>query len=291
MATSEFAIYINPLISALKMLGGSARPGEVCAFIADQLKLPDQLLDRKLKSGLSRYENQVHWARFFLAKTGYIDSSKQGVWTLTLKGQEATQLTQNQLRDILQEVRAKYAHRRPGKHLELQPAPEPDEVSEQSLSDIDTHNYKEQLLSLLKSLPPKGFERICQNLLREAGFEEVTVTGRNADGGIDGHGVLRVNPFVSFQVIFQCKRYEGSVTPSQVRDFRGAMAGRADKGIILTTGTFTAESKREATRDGVQPIELVDGEKLIHMFRQFELGLKQRTTYDIDASFFESFKE
>jgi restriction system protein len=68
------------------------------------------------------------------------------------------------------------------------------------------------------------------------------------------------------------------------------MAGRADKGIILTTGTFTAEARREAVRDGVPPIELVDGEKLIDMFEKLELGLKPRTAYEIDDDFFEDFK-
>jgi restriction system protein len=140
-------------------------------------------------------------------------------------------------------------------------------------------------------LSPSGFERICQRLLREAGFEKVEVTGRSGDGGIDGNGVLQLNPFVSFQVLFQCKRYEGNVTASQVRDFRGAMMGRAEKGIILTTGRFTADAEREATRDGVQPIELVDGDKLVSMFEQLELGMRPQTVYEVDEAFFEPFKE
>ena len=146
------------------------------------------------------------------------------------------------------------------------------------------------MLDILKSLPPSGFERICQRLLRESGFDQVTVTGKSGDGGIDGHGILQVNPFVSFRVMFQSKRYQGSVAPSQVRDFRGAMMGRADKGIIITTGTFTMEAKKEARRDGVPPIELVDGEKLIEMFEFLELGLKPKKTYDVDYGFFEEFK-
>lgn len=150
--------------------------------------------------------------------------------------------------------------------------------------------HREGLLTILKSLPAAGFERLCQRLLRESGFQHVTVTGRSGDGGLDGNGVLEVNPFVSFRVLFQSKRYAGAVTPAQVRDFRGAMAGRADKGIILTTGTFTAEARREAVRDGVPPIELVDGEKLIDMFEKLELGLKPRTAYEIDDDFFEDFK-
>jgi len=145
------------------------------------------------------------------------------------------------------------------------------------------------MIKKLMSLSAGGFERLCQRLLRESGFESVTVTGRSGDGGLDGIGVLQVNAFVSFKVLFQCKRYIGSVTPSQVRDFRGAMMGRADKGIILTTGTFTSDAKKEAVRDGVPPIELVDGEKLLDMFETLELGLKPRKAYEIDEKFFDDF--
>ena len=144
-------------------------------------------------------------------------------------------------------------------------------------------------MSTLLNLPSDGFERLCQRLLRESGFEKVQVTGKSGDGGLDGIGILQVNPFVSFKVLFQCKRYSGAVNASQVRDFRGAMMGRADKGIILTTGTFTADARKEAVRDGVPPIELVDGEKLIDMFESLELGLKPKKAYDLDSIFFEEF--
>ena len=143
---------------------------------------------------------------------------------------------------------------------------------------------------MLWSLPAEGFERLSQRLLRESGFTQVTVTGRSRDGGIDGYGTLQVNPLVSFRVLFQCKKYEGSVLPSHVRDFRGAMTGRTDKGIIITTGTFTAEARREASRDGAPPIELIDGEKLIDMFQELELGLKPVTTFEIDEKFFDEFR-
>lgn len=151
-------------------------------------------------------------------------------------------------------------------------------------------DYRAQLMGVLQNLPPEGFERLCQRLLRESGFQQVNVTGKTGDGGIDGNGLLQINPFVSFQVLFQCKRYAGSITASQVRDFRGAMMGRADKGIIMTTGTFTKDAKREAIRDGVPPIELVNGEKLLDMFEQLELGLKSVITYGVDLDFFEEFR-
>jgi restriction system protein len=146
------------------------------------------------------------------------------------------------------------------------------------------------ILSVLQGLSPSGFERFSQRLLRESGFSQVVVTGRSNDGGIDGFGTLEINPLVSFKVLFQCKRYRGSVTPSQVRDFRGALTGRADKGLVLTTGTFTAEARREASRDGAPPIELVDGEKLVRMLEQLELGVSPKTVFEVDVAFFEQFK-
>jgi len=134
-------------------------------------------------------------------------------------------------------------------------------------------SYRDEVAQKLQALSGSAlsgsaFERFCQRLLRESGFQEVSITGRSGDGGIDGIGILQVNALVSFKVLFQCKRYVGSVTVAHVRDFRGAMAGRADKGIIITTGSFTAEARKEAVRDGVPPIELVDGEKLIGMLEQ-----------------------
>ena len=126
--------------------------------------------------------------------------------------------------------------------------------------------------------------------MRESGFEQVTVTGKSGDGGIDGIGLLQVNPFVSFKVLFQCKRYQGSVGSGVVRDFRGAMMGRADKGIIMTTGNFTKDAKREARREGVPPIELVDGEKLVDIFEEKKLGLKPVKAFEVDYQFFEKYE-
>jgi restriction system protein len=289
MAISEFATYMNPLITALRKLGGSARADEVCNSIAETLNLPDSVLDKQLKNGESRYKNQVHWARFYLANTGYLDSSKRGVWALTEKGQSSSALTVDQLREIIQEVQTKNVKTKADK-VQSQSAKIDGNIVA-PLPEETVASSREQLLNVLKSLSPSGFERICQRLLREAGFEKVEVTGRSGDGGIDGNGVLQLNSFVSFQILFQCIRYEANVTASQVRDFRGAMVGRAEKGIILTTGRFTADAKREATRDGVQPIELVDSEKLVTMFEQLELGMKPRTVYEVDVAFFEPFKE
>ncbi len=238
-------------------------------------------------SGSPRFLNQVQWARFYLNKDGLLSSSERGVWNLTDKGRSKT-LTHDDALEIFNRVHSVFqAQKKLAKQTESESAEETPEEAETEVAA----SYREHLLKVIKSLSPSGFEQLCQRLLREAGFKQVTVTGRAGDGGIDGVGVLQINPFVSFQVLFQCKRYERSVSPSQVRDFRGAMEGRADKGIIITTGTFTADARREAFRDGAKPIELVDGQKLIEMFESLRLGLKPIQTFEVDEEFFNDFKE
>jgi len=281
---ARFLHYFGPLLDALRTLGGSGTPDEVVERIALDLNLSDELQNETLPSGESRLRNQVAWARFYLVREGLLDSSKRGVWSLTERGR-STKLSLEQARAIRRKWVRVFEEERRKKTDLLESNPDTEEESG-TVTDLQT-----QLIAILRALPAEGFERLSQRFLREAGFVQVVVTGRSGDGGIDGYGTLQVNPLVSFKVLFQCKRYTGSVSPSQVRDFRGAMSGRADKGIIITTGTFTAEARREASRDGVPPLELIDGEKLVEMFRELEFGLKPVKTYEIDKPFFEEFKK
>lgn len=282
---SQFVRYFGPILDALRALGGSGTPDEVVERIAIDLGVPDEVQNELLTSGQPRFRNQVAWARFYLVREGLLDSSKRGVWSLTERGRE-THLTHEQAVEVAAKWWRIFQDERRAKATVADEDSEPVAVNTSEKSD----DYRIEVLNLLLTLPPDGFERLSQRLLREAGFTQVTVTGSSGDGGIDGYGTLQINPLVSFKVLFQCKRYAKSVSPSQVRDFRGAMSGRADKGIIITTGTFTAEARREATRDGAPPIELIDGEKLIDMLEQLELGLNPIKTFEIDETFFKEFR-
>ncbi|WP_068816152.1 restriction endonuclease [Phormidesmis priestleyi] len=291
MGGPKFVQFFSPTIEALKELGGSGRPSEVRSVIAKHLNISERDRTDLLEGGAPRFDNQVAWARFYLVKAGLVDSSKRGVWSLSDKGREITSLSLDEALTIFRQIHAEFQ----GERDIQEKVSQEDETIEETIAPKDTavsddFSYRKKLLEVLMSLPPSGFERLCQRLLRESGFEQVIVTGRSGDGGIDGQGILQVNPFVSFKVLFQCKRYSGAVSVSQVRDFRGAMMGRADKGIILTTGTFTSDAQKEAVRDGVPPIELVHGEKLLDMFGSLELGLIPRTIYDIDLHFFKEFQ-
>jgi len=281
-----FVRFFGPVIAALHDLGGSARPSEVRDWIVRELHISEEEQAEALPSGNPRFDNQVAWARFYLAKAGLVDSSKRGVWALSDQGRSAHPLSSDQSFDLFKAVQAGFPRSRPDRD-----ASDDDEEAAPDSTDSETLTHRQQVLELLRNLPPDGFERFCQRLLRESGFEEVTVTGKSGDGGIDGIGILQVNSLVSFRVLFQCKRYAGSnpVTPSQVRDFRGAMTGRADKGIIITTGSFTSEAKREAVREGAPPIELVDSEKLVSMLEDLELGLSPVRAFRIEETFFDQF--
>lgn len=282
---AQFLRFCEPVISILRELGGSGASAEVTDLVIERLNIPDAELELTNKNGGSRVKNQIAWARFYMMKAGLIDSSKRGVWELTKKGREVN-LDHQLVSDLFKKVHNEQVAKR-----KQQPKQSKETIESGPPTEAETPNgtYQDELLGVLKKLPPEGFERLCQRLLRESGFQKVVVTGRSGDGGIDGHGILELNPFVTFKVLFQCKRYNGNVPVEKVRDFRGAMQGRADKGIIITTGNFSSGSKAKATRDGVPPIELVDGEKLVQMFEQLELGLKPRRDFEVDLDFFETY--
>lgn len=280
----EFIRFFKPILKLLLESGGSSTPAEIVDHSMEIAGISEAEQEAVNKNGQSRIKNQVHWARQYLVWDGYLDSSRRGIWSLTEKGKSADITTLNPL-ELFKSV---YKRRFHAKQPTKSDTPSPDEPAP---DDTELQDHRTRLLEVIRSLTPDGFERLSQRLLRESGFQHVTVTGKSGDGGIDGIGTLQVNPFVSFNVLFQCKRYQGTVTPSHVRDFRGAMMGRADKGIIITTGTFTLEAKKEARRDGVPAIELVDGDALVDMFERLEIGLIPKQTYDIDEGFFDEYKK
>lgn len=274
----KFLRFFAPIVDALRELGNSGRAGEVTEIVIDRAGIDEAEREAVTATGHSKIKNQVGWARFYLVKAGLLDRTQRGVWTLTELGQKAT-LTPNEVTKLFKSVRSLFADT-PSDEEEIEREPEV------------AHDFIAETLGVLRGLPPAGFERLCQRVLRESGFTEVKVTGQSGDGGIDGHGVLEVNPLVTFKVLFQCKRYAAStkVTPSQVRDFRGAMQGRADKGLIITTSDFTHEANREASRDGAPAIELVNGERLVFMLGRANLGLNPVEAYELDPGFFEQFR-
>lgn len=278
MKGPQFLSYVKPLVEVLRNIGGSGPTADVIDQVISYMKIPDYVVEETISSGASRVRNQIQWARMYLVKADLMDSSQRGVWKLTEKGYEA-EITEESVYALFKKVQGSFP-----KQKESTPI----EETEEAIVADEAHG--EALLNILKNLSPQGFERICKRLLSEVGIHDVQVTGGTGDQGIDGTGVIKVNEVVGFTIIFQCKKYKDSVAPHHVRDFRGTMQGRADKGIIITTGRFTSEAKKEAVRDGVPPIELIDGERLVSLFEKYQLGLKPKVVYDLVPDFFDNFK-
>jgi len=265
---------MNPVIQALKNLGGSGTIEEINDKVAEIAKIPSEQLEtlhNPEKGGMTEIEYRLMWTRTYLKRYEIIDNSSRGVWSLTEKGSKIDKVDE---KDVVRFVRE---HMKKAKQNSSENEDEPNGKIE----------WQEELLDVILKMSPSGFERLVQRLLRESGFVQVEVTGQSGDGGVDGHGILRLNGLLSFHVIFQAKRWKGAVGSSQVRDFRGAMVGRADKGLLITTGAFTKDAIKEATRDGAPAIDLVDGDQLVEKLKQLSLGVSTKKI-EIEQIFIES---
>ena len=274
--------FMWPVLRAVRELGGSARISEIVekvieneGFTEEQMEVQHEL------SGGSVLEGRMGFARSALKAIGVLDNSERGVWALTRRGHTATE---EQIVDWNREVERERARRKKA-------ADEAEALSDDEDAD-DPDRWKTELLKRLQAMPPDAFERLSQRLLREAGFHNVEVLGKTGDGGIDGVGVYRLS-LVSFPTYFQCKRYRGAVPSKEVRDFRGAMTGRGDKGLLITTGSFTRGAREEATRDGAPPIDLVNGDDLCDLLKEYRLGVevavRQIEDIQVTPEFFDQF--
>jgi restriction system protein len=261
--------FMLPTLRVLETHGGSATNDEIVESLIEMLGLTSAQLEVTYpRTGAAVIADRMSWARSYLKYPDFVDNPRRGVWVLTEAGRAALAWTDDAVRKA---VSRGYAAKHANKAKDAAPVPTDGEAE----PDDEAREWTEALLEKLKAMAPDAFERLAQRLLRESGFVKVEVTGKSGDGGIDGSGVLRMN-LISFQVLFQCKRYAGSVPSGTVRDFRGAMQGRADKGLIITTGTFTADARKEATRDGAPAIDLIDGEALCQLLKERRLGVRVR---------------
>lgn len=266
-----FDALMNPLLRALDALGGSGSVDEILEKVVELEGIPESVSVKPHNPEMSNQSElgyRLAWARTYLKKCGLLENSSRGVWATTPKARALTGVDPAEVVKAVRALDKEHGPRSPtavlkkGSHGSGEDAPEGQEQWKAKLHEI-----------LTNEVSADAFERLTQRLLRESGFVSVEITGRTGDGGVDGKGIARINGLMSFHVIFQCKKYKGSVSAAAIRDFRGAMVGRADKGLFITTGTFTPAAVREATRDGAPPIDLVDGDELASKLKELGLGV------------------
>jgi len=204
-----------------------------------------------------------------------VDNPQRGVWVLTEQGRNAPEA---EIRGV--PSRRRSAGARTSNVATSVPStadPEMDAApASEELDRFSDDDWQRALLDVMKSMEASAFERLARRLLLQLGFSDVEVVGRSGDGGIDLLGTLRLNSILSFRVLAQCKRYKDTVGPGDIRNFRGAMQGRTDKGIFITSGRYTREARNEASRDGVPAIDLLDGEALANLLKELKMGVEVR---------------
>lgn len=272
MAVPKYEQMFNAVLQALKDLGGSSSIEELESSVAEILELSEKDLSMIHKGNRTKFSYNLAWARTYLKNAGLIDNSERGVWSLTNSGEKSSSIDPSEVKKAIRSQQKDILN------------------SPSIVEELEKITWEDQVLDAIKSLSPQAFERLSQRILRESGFVQVEVTGKSGDGGIDGKGVVRLN-LLSFHVNFQCKRYKDSVGPEKVRDFRGAMVGRSDKGLLITTGRFTPDARKEASRDGAPPLELIDGQDLVTMLKNLRLGVKVKMveSVEIDEKWFSDF--
>ncbi|ELS03469.1 restriction endonuclease [Xenococcus sp. PCC 7305] len=276
LSVPSYDYFFEPVIHSLKDLGGSGSIQEIYDRVCELESFSEDQQAILHKDGpQNEISYRLGWARTYLKKYGAIENIGRGVWALTSKGKELQNIDKKTINRFVKK-QSSGSDSNTNEYTNTNTVDENKNFLELPQIPVDSEVWIDKLLSVLQRMPPDAFERLCQRILRESGFIKVEVTGKKGDGGIDGIGVLKI-ALLSFQVFFQCKRYSGSVGASDIRDFRGAMVGRTDKGLFMTTGTFTSGAKKEATRDGAPALDLIDGEQLCSILKDLKLGVDTNT--------------
>ena len=290
-----YQFFLWPALQAVIDLGGSASIADLHDAVINRIDIsPETQAVLHGNGPMTEAQYRLAWARTYLKGMGLLTNSQRGIWSVTARGQTVTEAE-------LPTLRAEYLATLTAKRKAATGKPKKDKQRGQSdldneLDQAETnaeYEWKDTLLETLWNMSATAFEKLSMRLLREAGVQSLVLTGGSNDQGIDGRGVYMME-LLSFPVFFQCKKYRGSVDPSKVRDFRGAMAGRGEKGLLITTGTFTAAAAAEARRDGAPPVDLVDGDQLCDLLKHYGIGVTTtpRVVEDVevDVDYFKSFE-
>ena len=272
-----YQFFIKPTVEALYQLGGSGSNSEIYKKVIKNTNLSEEVIDEMHSFTMTEVEYKLMWARTYLKNYGAVENSKQGVWVLTTKGTALAKQADLDVKEII-----RFTNNKNG-------------ATKSNNSDSDSFTepkgWREQITDILLNMSPYAFEKLAQRLLRECGFSDVEVTKKSGDGGIDGTGKLRINGIFSFNVAFQCKRYKGAVGAPEIRDFRGSLSTNIEKGVLITTGSFTRAALEEASSEGKRLIDLMDGEELINKLAEYGIGLNEVKSYEVDMDFFNSLND
>ena len=281
-AVPGYAVLIQATYTAIRELGGSGKNNEINEKAAELLNLSEEVQSiPHLSSGsLSEVNYRLAWARTLLKNRGAIENSARSVWSITSAFSDIETIDG-------EDIEKNYRNRRAEKKTGSKQVPEEQQMEEAGVEvPEEVRPWRKKLYTVLTNMNPYSFEKLTQRLLRECGFEDVKVTKKSGDGGIDGTGKLKINGIFSFNIAFQCKRYQGSVGAPDIRDFRGSLTTDIEKGLFITTGSFSKQAVDEASNPGKKQIDLINGEEFISKLAEYGIGVKEVKDYEVDEEYF-----
>lgn len=252
--------------------------------------LPPELLEEKTKSGDILIYNRIAWGKSYLKKGGYIEFPERGLVKITPKGKSAIEKNIT-LSDVeSSENFLEFYNEEDSKirNLEKSTSTEtPQDLIDFGFNKID-NSVKEELLDKLKTIDPFYFEKVILILLKKMGYGDFIETAKTGDGGIDG--IINEDKLGLDKIYIQAKRYgENKVREKDIRNFIGAMSGDTQKGVFVTTSNFDVGAVKKA-HDAHHTIILINGEKLVDLMHQYNVGIQVKATYELkelDIDFFE----
>lgn len=287
----EVVSFIPRILATLREMNGVAKAGAVKSAVVQAISDAGGTLNHQmLASGVPKYQNDIYWARMYLVNAGMLEPAKtagHGTWKLTTLGWESP-LDMSTAAAIYFQSASKGSKNKDQADM---PAPSGDDLQQDLAGTI---NWQVQLKEILWSLSEQGFEHLCAAIMTANGLDQIKVTGKSGDKGIDGMGLMYLDEagLVSIRVAWQCKRYtSGTVGSMEVRNFRGSLDHKTDHGIIFTTSTFTAEAMKESVALGKTAIRLVPLDQLIEMLRGLRLGVGPEPEHTVDTAFFQQYRK
>ena len=253
------------------------------------LELSEEQLRQETKSGDLLIDNRIAWGKSYLKKGGYVFFPERGYVQITEKGKgHSASLT---VRDLENETSLfDFYKQAPKSNTSTIPetnASSPQDLIDEGFKRIDD-DVKTELLAKLKGTNPYFFEKVVLRLLKKMGYGEFVETPKSGDGGIDG--IINEDQLGLDKIYIQAKRFnEGKVRETDIRNFIGAMSGDTNKGVFVTTSDFDIKALEKA-RSAHHKIICIDGEKLVELMHQFNIGIQVKTIYEIkqiDEDFFD----
>ncbi|NDD29696.1 MAG: restriction endonuclease [Proteobacteria bacterium] len=293
---------IEPLLRALVQFDRPLTRGEAIEAGARELGLTEEDLSERIPSGQPLYQNRLGWAYDRLKRHGLAASPRRGYWSATPQGRQLLGKHSKGLPEALVTSIAQLPRGEEGESDGSGPerlrdiderlyALSPTERIDQAVAEI-RDSVAQELLEIIARSSPRFFESLVLELLHAMGYgtsrDDLQHVGGSGDGGIDG--IISLDRLGLEKVYVQAKRWQGSVGGPIIQTFLGALQLQgANKGVLLTTGTFTKDAKAAADRAHGRVV-LVDGVILARLMIEYGVGVshKEVRVPRVDGDYFEA---